>query len=160
MAHYPRLIKSRIFRRVYSLFSLEINSSYAHDYDTVFPFNDWIHFLNADLYEQQNNEAFPVNHCSPHVRDSKTVSDSGFHAVDSGFQVLHSSLFQWNLDSGLQSLVDSGFLDLFSEFQSPGFQIPHTNISKITESGFLYTARHGHQIALCRSNCEIHLRCV
>ena len=32
-------------------------------------------------------------------------SDSVFHAVDSGFQVLDSSLFQWNLDFGFQSLV-------------------------------------------------------
>ena len=31
--------------------------------------------------------------------------DSGSHAVDSRFQVLDSSLFQWNLDSGFQSLV-------------------------------------------------------
>ena len=45
-----------------------------------------------------------------HVRDSKTFLDSGFHAVDSGFQVPHSSLCQWNLDSGLQSSVDSSFL--------------------------------------------------
>ena len=36
---------------------------------------------------------------------SKTVLDSGFHAVDSGFQVLDSSLCQWNLDSGFQCLV-------------------------------------------------------
>ena len=30
---------------------------------------------------------------SPHVRESKTVLDCGFHIVDSGFQVLDSSLF-------------------------------------------------------------------
>ena len=35
---------------------------------------------------------------------------------------------------------------------------PHAKISQITESGFPYTGRYGHQIALCRSNCEIHLR--
>ena len=42
---------------------------------------------------------------SPNVRESKTVLDSGFHAVDSTFQLLDSSLCQWNLDSGFQSLV-------------------------------------------------------
>ena len=36
---------------------------------------------------------------SPHVRESKTVLDSGFHAKDSGFRALDSSLFQWDLDS-------------------------------------------------------------
>ena len=43
----------------------------------------------------------------PRVRKSKTVLDSEFHAVDSGFQVLaiDSSLYQWNLDFGFQSLV-------------------------------------------------------
>ena len=34
-----------------------------------------------------------------HVREPKTVLDSGFHAVDSGIQVLNASLCQWNLDS-------------------------------------------------------------
>ena len=37
---------------------------------------------------------------SPHIRESKTVLDSEFHAVDSGFQVLDSNLCQRNLDSG------------------------------------------------------------
>ena len=41
----------------------------------------------------------------PHVRESKTVLDSGFRALDSGFQVLDSGLFQWNLDSGFRWLV-------------------------------------------------------
>ena len=39
------------------------------------------------------------------IRESRTVLDSGFHAVDSGFQLLDSSLCQWNLDSGFHSLV-------------------------------------------------------
>ena len=42
-----------------------------------------------------------------HVRESKTVLDSGLHAMDSGFQLLDSSLCQWTLDSGLvQSLKE------------------------------------------------------
>ena len=42
---------------------------------------------------------------SPRVRESRTLLDSGFHAVDSGFQVLDLGLCQWNLDSGFQLLV-------------------------------------------------------
>ena len=60
---------------------------------------------------------------SLHVRESKTVLDSGFHTVDSGFQVLDSSLCQWNLESGLQLFVGFGFIELYSGFQSPGLRI-------------------------------------
>ena len=42
---------------------------------------------------------------SPYVRESKTVLDSGFEALNSRFQELDSSLCQWNLDSEFQSLV-------------------------------------------------------
>ena len=42
---------------------------------------------------------------SPDKSESKSVLDSEFHAVDSGFQVLDSSLCQWNLDSWFQSLL-------------------------------------------------------
>ena len=55
---------------------------------------------------------------SPKLRESKTVLDSGFHAVDYGFQVLDSVLFArrtW--------ILDSGFLEMYSRFQSPGFRI-------------------------------------
>ena len=60
---------------------------------------------------------------SPHVMDSKTVLDSGVHAVDTGFEVVDSTLFQWNLYSGL--------LQLYFGFQSPVFRIPHAKISPI-----------------------------
>ena len=53
--------------------------------------------------------------------------------MDSGGQVLDSSLCQWNLDSGFQSLVDSGILELFSRFQSPGFRIPRVKFSRIPD---------------------------
>ena len=59
-----------------------------------------------------------------HVRESKTVLDSGFRAVDFGFKVL-----------------DSGFLELYSGFQSPGFWIPEAKISWIRESGIPYMGR-------------------
>ena len=56
----------------------------------------------------------PVFSFSPHVKESRTVLDSGFHSVDSGFQVLDSSICSWKLDSGFQSLV--------------GFRIPKPRI--------------------------------
>ena len=63
---------------------------------------------------------------SPHVRQSRAVLDSGFHAMDSGFQLLHSEF----LVSGTNWIPDtnrfrhSGFVKLYSGFQSPVFRIP------------------------------------
>ena len=61
----------------------------------------------------------------------KTVLDSGFHAVDSGLQILDSSLCEWNLDSGFQSLVG---------FRIPWavLRIPQTQFSKIPDSTSKY----------------------
>ena len=53
----------------------------------------------------------------PHVRESKTVLDSGFRAVDSEFQVLDSGLFQWTMDSGFRWLV--GFRIASAVFRIP-----------------------------------------
>ena len=55
-----------------------------------------------------------------HVREFKKVLECGFNAVDSGFQALDSSLCQWNLDSG--------FPELYSGFQNPGFRIPQAKV--------------------------------
>ena len=67
---------------------------------------------------------------------SKTVLESGLHAVDSGFQVLDSSLCQysgtWIPDSNRWG--DSGFLELYSRFQSPRFQIPQAIFFRILDS--------------------------
>jgi len=44
-----------------------------------------------------------------------------------GFQIPGSWFWNqcpWNLDSGFQLLVGSRFLELYSRFQGPGFQIP------------------------------------
>ena len=80
-------------------------------------------------------------HVSPHVRLSKSILDYEFHAVDSGFQVLDSGFSGiWILDSNCQR--DSGFLELVSGFQSPGFQIPQEKLFLIAESGFTYIRRH------------------
>ena len=69
-----------------------------------------------------------------HVRESKTVLGSRFLAVDFGFKVL---------DSGFRILChwDSGFLELYSGFQSPGSWIPQAKISWIRESGIPYMGR-------------------
>ena len=47
---------------------------------------------------------------SPHIMESMAVWDFGFNIVYSGFQKLDFSLCQWNVDSGLQSLVGFRFL--------------------------------------------------
>ena len=54
---------------------------------------------------------------SPHVRESKAALDSGFHALDSGFQnwILEFVSGTWILDSNLY--WNSGL-------QSPGFPLP------------------------------------
>ena len=67
---------------------------------------------------------------SPHVRKSKAVLDSSFHAVNSGFQLL---------DSGFL-VLDSIFLELYFRFQSPG-NSGFRKISQIPEFGFLYIVR-------------------
>ena len=54
---------------------------------------------------------------SPHVRESKTVLDSGFHAVDSGSS-------DWIPE----------LLELHSGFQSPAIRIPHSKLSRIPKS--------------------------
>ena len=71
---------------------------------------------------------------SPHVRESKTILDSGFHAVDSGIPdttgFLLWILWQWNSDSRIQSLL--------------GFRIPcsfRIEKPRIPKSGFPYIAR-------------------
>ena len=68
---------------------------------------------------------------SPHVRESKT-------SWDSGFQVLDSSLGQWNLDSGFQSLV--GFRIPWAVFRIPKHRIRDSFScipdSKAQKSGF------------------------
>ena len=75
---------------------------------------------------------------SPLVRDSRTFLDSGFHAVDSGLQVPHSSLCQWNLDSGLQSSV--GFRFPTAVFRIPKPSILDSTFKIFLVSGILRTA--------------------
>ena len=61
------------------------------------------------------------------VRESKIVSDSRFHAIDTRFHALNSSLCWWDLDSGLQSLV---------RFQIPKSMILDSTGKIFPDSGF------------------------
>ena len=54
---------------------------------------------------------------SPHTRESKTVVDSGFQAVNSGFQMLDSSL---SVELGFRIPIVSRILD--SKARDSGFQ--------------------------------------
>ena len=72
---------------------------------------------------------------SPHVSESKTVLDSGFNFVGSGFQVLLSTSF--SVELGFRIPIVSGIPDsysCFSGFQCPWFRITQAKISKIPES--------------------------
>ena len=64
--------------------------------------------------------------CSPHVRESTKVLDSGSQPLDSGFQPFGFRIPTfWIPDS--KTIVDSGFQSLDSGFQQQkfaGFRIP------------------------------------
>ena len=60
--------------------------------------------------------------CSRYVRESETVLDSTFHAVDSRFQVQDFWFFKWNLDFGFQTLL--GFRNPWAVFRIPKPRIP------------------------------------
>ena len=70
--------------------------------------------------------------------------DPGFHAVESGFQVMDSRLLSGTWISDSNRWGNSGFLELYSGFKNPGFWIlqgknipdPQAQISRILESGF------------------------
>ena len=78
----------------------------------------------------KNRTCLFINPFSPHVGRTKTDLDSGFHAVDSGFQVLDSSPCKGNLDSGFQSELVG--------FRNPGaaFRIPKPRIFDSTSKNF------------------------
>ena len=64
---------------------------------------------------------------SPHVRESKTVFR--FLILRRGFRIFG----QWNLDSRFQSLVGSGFLELYSPF--PKLKVPDSSSKYFPDSG-------------------------
>ena len=102
------------------------------------------------------SHTLPIRVCaaqrSPHVRESKTVLDSGFHAVDSEFQLLDSR--SYTVELGFRIPIVSGIPDShscipdsnsqdsgFHKQKFPRFRILHAKISRIPESGFLYMGR-------------------
>ena len=62
-------------------------------------------------------------HYQQQLSPYKVIVDSGFHAVNSGFQVLDFGC-QWHLDSGFQSLV--GFRIPRVKSHVPNPRIPHS----------------------------------
>ena len=71
--------------------------------------------------------SLPPTPTPPHHVREFWILGSGFHAMDSGFQVLDSILFQCNLDSGFHRQWDSGF-------QSTGYRITQSKFSQIADS--------------------------
>ena len=82
---------------------------------------------------------------SPHVSESKTVLDSGFNFVGSGFQVLLSTSF--SVELGFRIPIVSGIPDSYScipdsnahdsglhKQRFPRFRNPHAKFSKIPDS--------------------------
>ena len=74
------------------------------------------------------------NSKSPHVRQSKTVLDSGYNATDSGFQLMYSEFLVSGTNSipDTNSFRDSGFFKLYSGFHKKIFS--HSAI-RITLNG-------------------------
>ena len=68
----------------------------------------------------------------PHVRESKTVLDSGFHAVDSGFKVLDSRSFSVEFRFRIPKcrLLDSSC----KNFSDSGIRIPLHNILRVVKA--------------------------
>ena len=75
----------------------------------------------------------------PMSRESKTVLDSGPHAVDCGFHVLDSSLCQWKLDSGFRSLV--GFRIPWAVFWIPKPRILDSWLACVASVSFWFRSK-------------------
>ena len=73
------------------------------------------------------------HHLLPQKTESENVLDYRFHAVHSGFQVLDSSLCQWNLDSSIQSLVE--FRTSCAVFRIPEPSIPDSTGKHFPDCG-------------------------
>ena len=81
---------------------------------------------------------------SLHVRESKTVLDSGFQAVDSGFQVLDSRSFSVELGFRIPTPVSRIRRSRIPDSSSknfPWFRIPSAKICRTPESRYPYMGR-------------------
>ena len=84
------------------------------------------------------HQLFPLFYTSPNVRESKTDFDSGFHAVDSRFQVLNYRFFA----SGSWISIIIGipdFLRSILDYKNLGFWIPKFQIPRQKLPGFWYS---------------------
>ena len=75
----------------------------------------------------------------PHVRESKTVLDSGFHAMDSGFKVLVSRSFsvefRFRIPYAVFRIPKSRILDSSCKnFSDSGIRIPLHNILRVVKA--------------------------
>ena len=109
-----------------------------------------------------------ISEFSPQVRGSKTVLDSGFHAVDCEFQLLDSRSYTAEL--GFRIPIVRGIPDSDSCIPDskaripdstsknfPRFRILHAKIFRIPESGFPYMGREfgNASKATCGVRCNI-----
>ena len=106
----------------------------------VMPLVTWVYYLDRSM---QGNP-----------RESTTVLDSEFNAMDSWFQVLDSSFCQWNLDSGFQLLV--WCWTPCSVFRNPKPRVPDSTRQKFhgfrnPDSPFHWAVHRGDFKVLIRS---------
>ena len=84
------------------------------------------------------HQLFPLFYTSPNVRESKTLFDSGFHAVDSRFQVLNYRFFASG--SWISMIIGiSDFLRSILDYKNPGFRILEFQIPKQKLPEFWYS---------------------
>ena len=108
------------WRRLYRSYMNKKSCLFAGEISLGWP--DWLCCLKPACLQINTRK-------SPHVRESKTVS--GFYPVDSWLLIPDS---RYRIPASLsleQSLVAFGILELYSGFQSLGFQIPQAKISQI-----------------------------
>ena len=86
------------------------------------------------IHYKHNTNSPTVDDLFAPCKGSKTLLDSRFHAVDSGFQLLDSRSFQWNFDSGFGLLV--GFRIPTPVFRIPRPRIPDSTSKNFQDSGF------------------------
>ena len=106
----------------YSIFIM-LNTQYLKNY---FLIASWYTTLIRVVTFSVSQCSRSISHVSPPVRESKAVLDSGFHDVDSWFQVLNSDSL--SVELGFRIPIVSGFLDSLncipdSKAQDSGFRI-------------------------------------
>ena len=119
-----KLCCSLIFKVLNYWIFIMLNTQYLKNY---FLIASWYTTLIRVVTFSVSQSSRSISHVSPPVRESKAVLDSGFHAVDSWFQVLNSDSL--SVEIGFRIPIVSGFLDSLncipdskaqdSEFRTP-----------------------------------------